>query len=94
MPQKHQVTMLMDLPVVPSPSPSLQSIKSPDIRFRPYDITKPNKSQTPTPTEAHRGTLSVSYSYFSLMNNDFIILIYFIYRLVLIFLVMVDLCVL
>ncbi|XP_025419743.1 uncharacterized protein LOC112690053 isoform X2 [Sipha flava] len=59
-PQKHQVTMLMDLPVVPSPSPSLQSIKSPDIRFRPYDITKPNKSQTPTPSEAHRSTLATS----------------------------------
>lgn len=58
-PQKHQVTMLMDLPV-PSPSPSLQSIKSPDIRFRPYDITKPNKSQTPTPSEAHRNTVAVS----------------------------------
>lgn len=52
--------MLMDLPVVPSPSPSLQSIKSPDIRFRPYDINKPNKSQTPTPIEAHRSNLSVS----------------------------------
>lgn len=52
--------MLMDLPVIPSPSPSLQSIKSPDIRFRPYDITKPNKSQTPTPSEAHRSTLAVS----------------------------------
>jgi len=52
--------MLMDLPVVPSPSPSLQSIKSPDIRFRPYDITKPNKSQTTTPSEAHRSALTVS----------------------------------
>lgn len=62
--------MLMDLPVVPSPSPSLQSIKSPDIRFRPYDITKPNKSQTPTPTEAHRSTVSVSSLYFSLINKD------------------------
>jgi len=52
--------MLMDLPVVPSPSPSLQSIKSPDIRFRPYDITKPNKSQTSTPSEAHRSALNVN----------------------------------
>lgn len=48
--------MLVDLPVAPSPSASLQSIKSPDIRFRPYDITKPNKPQTPTPSEAHRST--------------------------------------
>lgn len=53
--------MLVDLPVVPSPSPSLQSIKSPDIRFRPYDITKPNKSQTPTPSEAHRNAVSIKY---------------------------------
>lgn len=72
--------MLMDLPVVPSPSPSLQSIKSPDIRFRPYDITKPNKTQIPTPSEAHRSTLGVSslqfhylltrIHYFSLKFND------------------------
>jgi len=90
--------MLMDLPVVPSPSPSLQSIKSPDIRFRPYDITKPNKSQTPTPSEAHRSTHAVSNLYFSLStslrlsfinynNNTFFNSIY---RLVLIYLVMED----
>lgn len=48
--------MLVDLPVAPSPSASLQSIKSPDIRFRPYDINKPNKPQTPTLSEAHRST--------------------------------------
>lgn len=59
--------MLMDLPVVPSPSPSLQSIRSPDIRFRPYDITKPNKSQTPTPSEAHRSALTVNSLYFLLL---------------------------
>ncbi|XP_050433671.1 uncharacterized protein LOC126841315 isoform X2 [Adelges cooleyi] len=59
-PQKHQVTMLMDLPVVPSPSPSLQSIKSPDIRFRPYDITKPNKSQTSSPSVIHQNSLNAA----------------------------------
>jgi len=86
--------MLMDLPVVPSPSPSLQSIKSPDIRFRPYDITKPNKSQTPTPSEAHRSALTVSSFLFSLLAYKCITIIIItipillIYRLVLMYLVM------
>lgn len=64
--------MLMDLPVVPSPSPSLQSIKSPDIRFRPYDINKPNKSQILTPSEAHRNT-TVNNFYFLLLINKLLI---------------------
>lgn len=86
----------MDLPVVPSPSPSLQSIKSPDIRFRPYDITKPNKSQTPTPSEAHRSTHAVSHLYFLLSISLRLSFINFktflnsIYRLVLMYLVMGD----
>jgi len=88
----------MDLPVVPSPSPSLQSIKSPDIRFRPYDITKPNKSQTPTPSEAHRSTHVVSSLYFSLstslrlsfINYDNNTFLNSIYRLILMYLVMED----
>lgn len=54
--------MLMDLPVAPSPSPSLQSVKSPDIRFRPYDITKPYKSQTTISSETHHSILLVSSS--------------------------------
>lgn len=84
--------MLMDLPVVPSPSPSLQSIKSPDIRFRPYDITKPNKSQTPTPSEAHRSTLAVSSLKFSLIYKIItLIQMLIICRLILMYLVMEDL---
>lgn len=66
--------MLMDLPVVPSPSTSIQSIKSPDIRFRPYDINKPNKSQTPTPSEAHRSTPTVSN--FHILHFKLVIFIY------------------
>ncbi|XP_050545895.1 uncharacterized protein LOC126908081 isoform X2 [Daktulosphaira vitifoliae] len=72
-PQKHQVTMLMDLPVGSSTSPSLLSAKSPDIRFRPYDITKSNKFHSLTKSVSHQSTSNVTIDLTDNEGTDFIL---------------------